>query len=242
MADDEKITQLNEQTAPEATDKLAIVVEPFAVPITEYIQLINFFKVIDKLIAETSPAVDDVLAMYDQTGSAADKITLANLLKVVDALTELAVAPALTDTFLVLDGGVPKKIQYSNLIIRYVQLEPFGYVTPLVCAVGDGKAFLPIPLGLDGLSLVYCHAEVETAGVGGGPMTIQVHNVTQAADMLSTKLSVDTAETGSDTAATPYVIKSNDDEIVAAYDILRLDFDVVHTAEAEGCIVTLGFG
>lgn len=123
-----------------------------------------------------------------------------------------------------------------------VQLSPFGYTIPLICETGDGKAYLPIPLGFAGLSLVYCHGEVETAGVGGGPMTIQIHNVTQAVDMLSTLLSIDTAETGSDTAAAPYVIKANGDEVVAAYDILRIDFDAVHAAEAEGCVVTLGFG
>ncbi len=41
-------------------------------------------KVITSLTAELSPAADDELALYDTSGAATDKITLANLLKVIE--------------------------------------------------------------------------------------------------------------------------------------------------------------
>lgn len=131
--------------------------------------------------------------------------------------------------------------EFFKKVLIHVQLEPFGFVAETDCATGDGKAFLPIPLSLDGLSLIGIHGECKVAGVTT-TMDMQVHNVTQAVNLLSTLLTWDTGETGTDTAATPAVIKSNGDEIVAAYDVLRLDFDSVHTTPAKGCILTLRFG
>lgn len=63
----------------------------------------------------TAPATTDVAAIIDDPGGtpAIEKITLANLLKVIDGLTELAESPAASDTMLVLDGGTPKKVQHS---------------------------------------------------------------------------------------------------------------------------------
>jgi hypothetical protein len=124
--------------------------------------------------------------------------------------------------------------------IRYVELEPFSFVGQTTCATGDGKAYLHIPADLDGLSLVEVHAENETAGTTG-TMSIQFRNVTQAVDMLSTLLTIDTGETGSDTAAAAAVIKSDGSEIVAENDMLAIDVDAVHTTEALGLLVTLGF-
>jgi len=121
---------------------------------------------------------------------------------------------------------------------RYVQVEPFSFANNKACASGDGKAEIHIPAHLDGLDLVECHAEVKTAGTTG-TMAIQVRNVTQAADMLITKLTIDSGETGSD-EATAYVIDTNNDD-VAENDMLAIDFDTLHTTPAIGCIVTLGF-
>jgi len=124
----------------------------------------------------------------------------------------------------------------------YVQVMLFDWNDEVTCAVADGVAYLPsFPSGLDGRSLLEAHAKVRTAGTTG-TMDIQIHNVTQAVDMLSTKLTIDSGETGSDTAAVPVVIKSDDSEIMSAYDELRFDVDVVHTTPAEACIVTLRFG
>lgn len=104
---------------------------------------------------------------------------------------------------------------------------------------GNGKAYLHIPASIGGMNLVTVHAEVITAGTTG-TLDIQIHNLTQAADMLSTVLTVDSGETGSDTAATPAVIDTANDD-VATNDVIRLDIDAVHTTAAKGLIVTLEF-
>lgn len=130
-------------------------------------------------------------------------------------------------------------IHYTRRI-SYIELEPFSYVGEIPCSTGNGKAYFHVPSGLDGLSLVECHAEVKNTGTTG-TMSIMIANETQAVDMLTTALTVDSGESGSDTAATPYAIKTNGDEDIAVNDMIRLDFDAVHSTPADGCIVTMGF-
>jgi hypothetical protein len=109
---------------------------------------------------------------------------------------------------------------------------------------GDGKVYMHIPAGLNGTNLTEVHAELVTAG-GSGTTDIQIHNVTDGVDMLSTKLTIDANETGSDTAAAAAVINTSNDD-VATNDKLRIDVDAVSSggspaATAQGLIVTLGF-
>ena len=92
---------------------------------------------------------------------------------------------------------------------------------------------------MTGMDLVEVHAECITAGTTG-TMDIQIHNATDTADMLSTKLTIDSAETGSDTAATAAVINTAADD-VATFDVLRIDIDAVHTTAAKGLYVTMIF-
>lgn len=104
-------------------------------------------------------------------------------------------------------------------------------------ATGDGKAYVHIPAALNGMDIVSAHAEVVTAGTTG-TASIQVHNLNLAADVFSTLLTIDTAETGSDTATTPVVINTANDAL-ATNDVLRMDIDAIHTTPAQGLIVTL---
>ena len=106
--------------------------------------------------------------------------------------------------------------------------------------IADGKAYLHIPEDLNGTRLVEVHAEVITAGTTG-TTDIQIHNVTQAVDILSTKLTIDSGETGSDTAATPAVINTSNDD-VTSNDLIRIDVDAVSSTAPKGLLVTLGFG
>ena len=106
-------------------------------------------------------------------------------------------------------------------------------------ATGDGKAYFVIPTEWGGMNLVSAHAEVITAGTTT-TLDVQIHNLTQAADMLSTKLTIDSTENGSDTAAIPEVIDAANDD-VAAFDVIRFDIDSIHTTPAKGLIVILGF-
>jgi len=121
---------------------------------------------------------------------------------------------------------------------KVVQIVVTDYTTDT--AVGDGAAYFVVPDNWFGTWLLNdLKARVITAGTTG-TMDVQIHNVTQAADMLSTKLTIDSAETSSETAATAAVIDvANDD--VAVDDLIRIDVDVVHTTPAQGLIITLEF-
>jgi len=106
--------------------------------------------------------------------------------------------------------------------------------------VGDGQAYLTIPAYLTGLNLSAVHARVITAPTGSA-ISIMVHNLTDGVDMLSTALTIDATETGSDTAATPAVIDTDHDD-VATNDCLRIDIDQVGSTEpGKGLIIRLQF-
>lgn len=109
------------------------------------------------------------------------------------------------------------------------------------CATGDGAGdvFYRVPAELNGHDLVAVAACVQTAGTTN-TMDIQIANVTQAVDMLSTKITIDSAETDTLTAATPAVINTSNDN-VATGDRLRIDVDAVHTTPAKGLLVELTF-
>lgn len=106
-------------------------------------------------------------------------------------------------------------------------------------ADGAGDMFFRIPAVLNGYNLVAVAAAVQTAGTTG-TTDIQIHNVTQAADMLTTKITIDTGETDSSTAATAAVIDTANDD-VATGDRIRIDVDAVSTTPPKGLLVELTF-
>lgn len=111
----------------------------------------------------------------------------------------------------------------------------------ITCATGDGAGdvFWRVPAVLNGWNLVDVAACVQTAGTTG-TMTIQVHNATQTADMLSTRITIDTGEVDTLTAAAAAVIDASNDD-VATGDRIRIDVDGVHTTPAKGLLVELTF-
>jgi len=117
------------------------------------------------------------------------------------------------------------------------QMVVFDFTTDV--ATGDGKFYIHIDSKLNGMNLVRVHAEVITAGTTG-TTDIQIANVTDSVDILSTKLTIDSGETGSDTAATAAVINTANDD-VATNDVLRVDVDAVSTTVPKGLMVTLSF-
>jgi hypothetical protein len=121
--------------------------------------------------------------------------------------------------------------------LRTIQATCFNYTDDV--ATGDGAAYIHIPAALNGMNLVSAHAEVITAGTTG-TTDIQIANVTDTTDMLTTKITVDSTETGSDTAATAAVINTATDDVVTN-DLLRIDVDAVSTTAPKGLIVTLEF-
>lgn len=103
---------------------------------------------------------------------------------------------------------------------------------------GDGKAYFTIPSYLNGFILKAVHARVVTAGTTN-TTDIQIANVTDSVDMLSTKLTIDSGETGSDTGTAAVIDATKDD--VATNDLLRIDVDATSTTKAKGLIVRLEF-
>ena len=91
---------------------------------------------------------------------------------------------------------------------------------------------LPIPWKK---TLVGVHAKVATAGTTG-LLTVDVNK--NGTTMLSTKITVDSGETGSDTAATPAVISVSS---VDTNDFLSFDVDTTHTTPPKGLTITLRF-
>lgn len=105
-------------------------------------------------------------------------------------------------------------------------------------STGDGKYYFVVPADYDTWEIVATpHARVITAGTTG-TTDIQLHNVTDAVDVFSTKVTIDSTETGSNTAATPPVINSSNKNL-AAYDLLRVDIDAVSTTAPQGLLFTI---
>jgi len=92
---------------------------------------------------------------------------------------------------------------------------------------GDGKLIFAIPLSLNGYNLTDADAFVTTASSSGTP-TIQIRNVTDSQDLLSTRITIDASEFTSYTAETAPVINASYDD-VATGDLLAIDVDVAGT-------------
>lgn len=87
---------------------------------------------------------------------------------------------------------------------------------------GDGKAYFPrIPSYMNGWNIIEVAANMVA---GTGAVTIMIHNLTQAADILSTALTIDANEKDSKDAATPAVIDTAEDDLQTG-DRLRIDID-----------------
>ena len=94
-------------------------------------------------------------------------------------------------------------------------------------SVGNGITHVTIPSPLNSRKLQNAEAHVYTVGTGGSITTVQLHNLTDAVDMLSTAITIDLNEKDSSTAATPHVIGANN--TVTTGDVLRIDVDAVAT-------------
>jgi hypothetical protein len=101
-----------------------------------------------------------------------------------------------------------------------------------IVVVGDGKFIFMVPHDLDQAELVHVAAFVTVAG----SCTVQLRNVTQAYDFLSTKVTIDAAEFTSYTATTPPVI--DDTKLVDKGDLIAIDVDAADgTCEGLGVVV-----
>ena len=119
---------------------------------------------------------------------------------------------------------------------RIIELKIIDDTT--VLTTGDGKLSFCIPASLDGSVLRQVAAFVSTVSSSGTP-TIQIRNVTDSVDMLSTRITIDANEKTSYTAAAPAVIDPTKN-ILQKGDIIAIDVDVAGTgAKGLGVILEL---
>ena len=198
--------------------------------------------------------VDGILAEHNQDGTHdMDEIVDSNSNEVVkfaevaSAVNEITVTNAATgDASLISATGGDSNIDL-NLIPKgtgevkkrsSVVIQVEDGATALT--TGNGKAYITIPEQLNGMNLSAVHARAIVAPTGA-TIVIQIRNLTEAADMLSTRITIDATELGSDTAATPAVIDTDEDD-VATNDCIRIDVDQVgSTVAGSGLIVRLEF-
>jgi hypothetical protein len=77
---------------------------------------------------------------------------------------------------------------------------------------GDNAGQFFIPPALNGWNITYVGA---TRNSGTGVLTLQLRNITDGVDVLTTKLTIDSGETYSGDAATPAVIDLSKDDVAA---------------------------
>lgn len=129
------------------------------------------------------------------------------------------------------DGG--------SVFLQWVTLPRYMTVllnldVPLV--VGDDAFRFRVPAAINGWNIVTVAAWRQS---GTGVPNIQIRNASTAVDILSTKLSIDSGETDSSTAAAPAVINTANDNVITSHQI-AIDVDVAGTNTLR-CGVEIGF-
>lgn len=128
-------------------------------------------------------------------------------------------------------GGIENRVRE----VECIAIAPTGS-----CSTGDGKGYFLVPKSMHNMNLVYARAMHISAGSGGSPTLIQVRNVTDSVDMLTTRIMIDVGETDSNNATTAYAIDTAHDD-VAEGDLVAFDFDQLPTTAPVGAIIILGF-
>lgn len=240
---DAKLTALTAETNPTDDDLLYTVDDPAGSPTSKKITwttvkafLKTYFDSLYYIVGGTDVAIADG-GTGASTAAAAFSALKQAATTSASGVLEIATTTEVNNATDNTRAMTPDNLAGSNFGLRYVQAIVTDFATDL--ATGDGQFYLHIPAGLTGMNLVEVHAFVITAGTTG-TTDIQIHNVTDAVDMLSTKLTIDSGETGSDTAATAAVINTATDDVLTN-DVLRIDIDAVSTTAPKGLVITLGF-
>lgn len=153
-------------------------------------------------------------------------------------VSELAIASEVTtgtsDTLAVTPDALAGS-DYGKRVVSIILLDEDTSLT-----TGDGVCNVKytVPSILNGWNLVGVGASMDTVSSSGTP-TIQIYNLTQTADMLSTRITIDENELTSYSAATAAVIDGANDD-VATSDRLRFDVDTAGTG-SKGLQIDLVF-
>jgi hypothetical protein len=128
---------------------------------------------------------------------------------------------------------------------RAISIECIADATAVT--TGDGKCYFPIPSNLDGWLVVQAHAHVGAAVSSSGAVTIDVDRCGAVAtgircsgsnvSIFSTLPTIDANEDGTETAATPSVINTANDDL-ATGQWFRINVDGAGTG-TQGLYVTL---
>ncbi len=204
--------------------------------------LANLTSVQGRTVTLSDPGADAILG-WDDSADAYEILTQAEVLAIIGSASltasgviEIATAAETTTGTDATRAVSPDGLAGSNYGTRIVQVIVYDGSSSIF--TGDGKAYFNIPPELNGFNLVDADACVTTASSSGTP-TIQINNVTDTVDMLSTRITIDANELTSYTAAAPPVINASFDD-VATGDQLRIDVDVAGTGTT-GLRVILSF-
>lgn len=107
-----------------------------------------------------------------------------------------------------------------------------------VVSTGNGKFIFAIPLPLNLYWLTTAEAFITTVS-SSGAVNVMIRNVTDAVDMLSTAITIDSGDFTSYAAATPSVINYANAQVTTG-DRIAIDVDGAGTG-AKGLGVILGF-
>lgn len=234
-------------TVPNPIVHVEFSLQPKGLTATQYLTTIS------EIVSGAGVTIDSLLIKdgYIQTADGAvimdaNGNEILKILKVASAVNEITLSNAATGGSPLIQPtggdtniGLDIKTKGTGKLRKPTVLEVAVVAPGTDVAIGDGKAMFEVPEELNGMDLIGCGAFVYTAGTTG-TMDIQIRNVTQAADMLTTKITIDSTETSSRTAATAPVIDTANDD-VATGDIIAIDVDAVQTTKAKGLSVWLRF-
>ena len=125
-------------------------------------------------------------------------------------------------------GSAPTWVSGERYLFIYLNSD-------IALTTGDFKGWFMIPPAFNGWNITHVSA---MRASGTGVPALQLRNATDAVDVLSTKVTIDSGETTSGTAATPPVINTANDD-VATYDIFAVDVDVAGT-NTFNCLFIVG--
>lgn len=185
----------------------------------------------------TAPTIADYTNAGHDHGDTDDGGAVVSASVTVSGIVEIATAAETTTGTDAARAVSPDGLAGSDVMGgRGIQVVIVDFTVDV--ATGNGQFYFHVDERLAGMNIVDVHAEVITAGTTN-TTDIQLHNLTAAADILSTKLTIDSGETGSDTAATAAVINASEDDLTL-HDIIRFDVDAVSSTAPKGLIVTIG--
>ena len=184
----------------------------------------------------TLSAADYATETYDEVNIfPAGGVSLATT--ILAGLIEIA-TQAEVDTGTATDlAVVPDTLAHSVFANKAVELVAVAPATDV--GIANGVAYFPVTSTVGGMNLIECQADVITPGVTG-LTTIMLYNLTTGHNMLSTAITIDSAEASSLTAAAPSVIDTSYDD-VAAGDRVRVDVTGVSSTAPKGLIITMIF-